>query len=79
MIDRQELRDRFTEIVAIRLDVDEQREQGVYPPRTDLDRWRRRYFAPKPPYPFVVLNTFENKVDEFVSHLMLTVSEVEAL
>lgn len=67
---------KFTEIVAMRLDALDQRVESVWPPNTDLDRWRRRYIGlPNLPYPFVELNHFRNEVDEFVAMLMGAIDE----
>ena len=77
-MDKAKLADSFREIVAIRLDVFDQRRDGVWPPNTDINRWRRRYLGtPKnelPPYT-VEFNHFKIEVDEFVSMLMRAVDD----
>lgn len=78
-MNKARLAEKFTEIVAIRLDVFDQRKDGVWPPDTDLGRWKRRYIGtPKdelPPYK-IELNHFKIEVDEFVSMLMLAINDV---
>lgn len=73
MIDLRQLSEKFTEIVALRLDLWEQRNDGVWPPYTDLNRYKARYIGtPKnqlPPYT-VEINLFKTEVDQFVSMLM---------
>ena len=73
-MNKVEIADKFTEIVAIRLDVFDQRKDGIWPPKTDFERWRKRYNGiPKedlPPYT-IVMNHFKTEVDEFVSMLMM--------
>lgn len=78
-MNKAKLAEKFTEIVAIRLDVFDQRKDGVWPPNTDLDRWRRRYLGtPKdelPPYT-IEINHFKIEVDEFVAMLMRAIDDV---
>ena len=77
-IDKRQLADKFTEIVAIRLDRYAQREEGIWPPDTNTDRWHERYrgtpFDKLPPYT-VELNRFKHEVDYFVADLMRVVGE----
>lgn len=72
--------DKLTKIVAIRMDIFDQRRDGVWPPNTDLNRWRDRYRGtPKymlPKYT-VELNHFRTEVDEFVAHIILAINETE--
>lgn len=76
-INKSELANKFTEIVAIRLDVFDQRKDGIWPPNTDLNRWEKRYkgtpSSELPPY-CIEINHFKIEVDEFVSLLMQAVS-----
>lgn len=78
--DLRKIKDKFTEIVAIRLDVFDQRKDGVWPPNTDLERWRRRYIGTppdeRPPYT-IEINHFRIEVDEFVAMLMSALEETE--
>ncbi len=78
-MNKAKLADKFTEIVAIRLDVFDQRKNGVWPPNTDLERWKRRYLGtPKnelPPY-MIEINLFRIEVDEFVAMLMRAIDDV---
>ena len=77
LVYKRKLAEKFTEIVAMRLDVYTQREAGVWPPHTELNRWRERYMGNQNlPSPFVELNTFRNEVDNFVASLMSVVDDV---
>ena len=75
---KHELVEKFTEIVAVRLDVLEQRLLGTWPPNTDIGRGVRRYAGTPldrlPPYT-VEINHFKNEVDQFVAMLMRAVDD----
>ena len=76
-IDTDRIHREFTEIVALRLDVFEQRVHGIWPPDTDLDRHRRRYLGiPEKDLPpnIIVINHFKREVDSFVSMLMQSIN-----
>ena len=79
-MNKAKLAEKFTEIVAIRLDVFDQRRDGTWPPDTALGRWERRYQGtPKeklPPYA-IELNHFKAEVDEFVAMLMRAIDDTE--
>ena len=78
-MDKRRLHDVFTEIVAIRLDTYEQRLNGIWPPDTNLDRWKHRYFGISekdlPPYT-VEINHFRIEVQNFVSMLIQAVDNI---
>lgn len=78
-INKTKLANKFTEIVAIHLNVFDQRKDGVWPPNTDLARWKRRYHGiPKeelPPYTEEI-NSFRIEVDEFVETLVRAIDDV---
>ena len=78
MINKDKLAKKFTEIVAIRLDVHDQRKDGV-PPDTDIGRWKKRYIgASQDKLPSTIdLNHFKNEVDESVAMLMQAMQDVE--
>ena len=77
-MNKKKLANSFTEIVALRMDAWEQRNDGIWPPNTDLDRYKRRYRGiPKedlPPYT-IEINHFRTEVDDFVAMLMNAVDE----
>ncbi len=79
-MNKQHLLNDFTEIVAIRLDAFDQRYQGIWPPHTDLQRWKDRYRGiPKealPPFT-IEINHFKIEVDEFVAMLIRAVEMAE--
>lgn len=72
-MNKYKLKNALTEIVAAHLDRREQRAEGVWPPRTDLDRWKRRYVGQNVPPPYVELNHFRVEVDQFVATILLAV------
>lgn len=78
--DLRKIKDKFTEIVAVRLDVFDQRKDGIWPPHTNLERCKRRYngtpFDERPPYT-IEINHFRIEIDEFVAMLMSALEETE--
>ena len=75
-MNKSKLAEKFTEIVAMRLDALDQRVESVWPPYTDLGRWKRRYLGrPNLPAPYVEFNTFKTEVDQFVAMLMSAVDD----
>lgn len=73
MIDKNLLIGKFTEIVGVKLDLSDQKEDGITHP--DFNRWRNRYLGRQNlPNNKVELNTFHNEVDSFVCMLMNAVN-----
>ena len=77
-MNKSKLADQFVEIVAMRLDVYDQQQDGVWPPNTDYTRYKRRYLGmPKddlPPHT-IVMNNFKTEVDQFVAMLIRAVDD----
>ena len=74
-MDNKELHDKLVELVARRLDA---YDQHIDPDwkfgDTDFDRWRDRYLGyPNVPPPYVVMNHFKPRVDEFVAAILRTI------
>lgn len=80
-MNNHKIREKFTQIVALNLDVYSQRIEGVYPPKTDLERWRSKYIGTPeellPPYT-IEINHFKREVDQFVSMLMFALIDEQS-
>lgn len=75
-MDKYGLRNKLTELVALKFDTNDQRNEGIWPPHTDLERWKKRYqgITDLPPH-MVELNMFKNDVDGFVSMLLMVIDD----
>lgn len=76
-VNLQNAHDRFTEIVAMALDIYDQEAQGAYPPY-DHERWKTRYhgrpWSELPPMT-IEFNRFRPVVQMVVSQLMLALDD----
>jgi len=81
MASKNEIADRFTEVVARTLDVYDQQQDGKYPP-FDHDRWEKRYTGRsfgELPVGMIVFNNFRPLVDLVVSQLVMAMDDEEWL
>ena len=76
-IDKNVTWDRFSEVVAKALDIQDQNNEGRYPPH-DHDRWEKRYHGTpwdELPRGMIEFNHFRPMVDLIVSNLMMALDD----
>ena len=74
-MNKSEIADKFTKIIARHLDIKDQLSEGVDSARLDHERWIVRYRGSMPTDGTLVFNTFHPEVAQVIAQLMIALDD----